>query len=66
MQKPKDKETIKTIPKGAYEAGITDRGMRTDEKNHLNDLCTDIQGNGYPVAVHRAGAGQDFVRNSPV
>lgn len=48
MQKPKDKETINSIPTGAYEAGTTDKEMRTDEKNHLNEICTDIQGNGYP------------------
>ena len=49
MQKPRDKETINTIPRGAYEAGTTDREMRTDERSHLNELTTDLQGNGYPV-----------------
>ncbi len=49
MQKPRDKETINTIPRGAYEAGTTDREMRTDERGHLNELTTDLQGNGYPV-----------------
>lgn len=53
MQKPKDKEVIDSIPDGAYEAGTTDREMRTDEKNHTNEISTDIQGNGYPVADGR-------------
>ena len=51
MQKPKDKVAINSIPYGAYEAGTTDGEMRTDEKYHLNEICTDIQGNGYPVAA---------------
>lgn len=53
MQKPRDKETINTIPRGAYEAGTTDREMRTDECSHLNELTTDLQGNGYPVNRRR-------------
>lgn len=54
MQKPKDKVAINSIPYGAYEAGTTDGEMRTDEKYHLNEICTDIQGNGYPVAPNKA------------
>ena len=54
MQKPKDKVAINSIPYGAYEAGTTDGEMRTDEKYHLNEICTDIQGNGYPVAANKA------------
>ena len=40
MQKPKDKVAINSIPYGAYEAGTTDGEMRTDEKYHLNEICT--------------------------
>jgi len=54
MQKPKDKVAINSIHYGAYEAGTTDGEMRTDEKYHLNEICTDIQGNGYPVAANKA------------
>ena len=54
MQKPKDKVAINSIPYGAYEAGTTDGEMRTDEKYHLNEICPDIQGNGYPVAANKA------------
>ena len=45
MQNPKEKVAINSIPYGAYEAGTTDGEMRTDEKYHLNEICTDMQGN---------------------
>lgn len=73
MQKPKDKVAINSIPYGAYEAGTTDGEMRTDEKYHLNEICTDIQGNGYPVAANKANPAtvlkrhkQDSKEHTPV
>ena len=35
---------IRTVPKGAWEGGII------NEKKNLNDISTDLQGNGYPVS----------------
>lgn len=45
----KDKR-IHTIPKGAWESGVINEKKNRSEKQHLNDIATDIQGNGYPVS----------------
>ena len=45
----KDKR-IRTAPKGAWESGIINEKKHRPEKQHLNDITTDIQGNGYPVS----------------
>lgn len=41
---------IRTIPKGAWEGGIINEKKNRCEKQHLNDISTDLQGNGYPVS----------------
>ncbi len=48
MKKARTEKPINTIPKGAYECGITNRQLQEDKEN-LNDKTTDEQGNGYPV-----------------
>ena len=48
-EKERIKEKIKVIPHGAYEARMTDRQADGDREKKLNDLTTDLQGNGYPV-----------------
>lgn len=45
----KDK-AIYTTPKGAWEGGIINEKKKTSKKQHLNDITTDLQGNGYPIA----------------
>ena len=45
----KDKP-IHTIPKGAWESGITNEKEERSKNHHHNDITTDIQGNGYPVS----------------
>ncbi|MCI8293840.1 MAG: hypothetical protein HFH53_09970 [Hespellia sp.] len=45
----KDKH-IHTAPKGAWESGIINKKKKHSKKQHLNDITTDIQGNGYPVS----------------
>ncbi len=45
----KDKR-IRTAPKGAWESGIINKKKNRSEKQRLNDITTDIQGNGYPVS----------------
>ena len=44
----KDKQ-IRTAPKGAWESGDINEKKRRSRKQHLNEITTDIQGNGYPV-----------------
>lgn len=39
---------IPTVPKGTWEGGIINEKKRSP-KQQLNDITTDIQGNGYPV-----------------
>ena len=41
---------IHTLPKGAWEGGIIDETENPPQKRHLNDITTDIQGNGYPLS----------------
>ena len=45
----KDKR-IRTAPKGAWESGVINEKENRSKKQHLNDITTDIQGNGYPVS----------------
>ncbi len=46
----KDKR-IRTAPEGAWESGsVNNENKNPSEKQHLNDITTDIQGNGYPVS----------------
>lgn len=45
----KDKR-IRTIPKGAWESGMINNRENRSPKQQLNDITTDIQGNGYPVS----------------
>lgn len=44
----KDKQ-IRTAPKGAWESGIINEQKKRSKKQQLNDISTDIQGNGYPI-----------------
>ncbi len=46
MKKAEKDNPINTIPKGAYEAGSSNKSL---PNQNLNDLTTDIQGNGYPI-----------------
>ncbi len=40
---------IRTIPKGAWEAGLINERKKPSKKQHLKEISTDAQGNGYPV-----------------
>lgn len=48
MKKAEKDNPVNAIPKGAYEAGSSNKSLRNQDQNP-NDLTTDIQGNGYPV-----------------
>ncbi|MBD5521326.1 MAG: hypothetical protein HDR03_08930 [Lachnospiraceae bacterium] len=51
MMKAADKDKrIRTIPKGVWEGGIINEKEKRSKKQRLNDITTDIQGNGYPVS----------------
>ena len=41
---------IRTAPKGAWESGIINEQQNRSKKQRLNDITTDLQGNGYPVS----------------
>ncbi len=49
MKKAKDDTPINTIPKGVYESGTINIDLRKNKNNHINDISTDSQGNGYPL-----------------
>lgn len=42
-------KSIPTIPKETWESGINIYQKKRSKKQHLNDITTDIQGNGYPI-----------------
>lgn len=48
----KDK-TIHTTPKGAWEGGVVNERKKPSQKQHLDTITTDLQGNGYPVSHKR-------------
>lgn len=52
----KDKP-IDTVPKGVYEGGIINQTMQDKKSQHLNDISTDSQGNGYPTRKPKDRAG---------
>ncbi len=43
-------KSIRTIPKGAWDSGTINEKRNRSKKQLLNDITTDIQGNGYPVS----------------
>lgn len=42
-------KSIRTAPKGAWESGEINKEKNHPKNQHLNDITTDSQGNGYPV-----------------
>lgn len=42
-------KSIATIPKETWESGIDIYQKERSRKQYLNDITTDIQGNGYPI-----------------
>ena len=50
----KDKP-IRTTPEGAWEGGVINERKKPSKKQHLNDITTDLQGNGYPVSQNKQG-----------
>ena len=40
---------IRTAPKSAWESGIINEKKKHSNKEHMNEIKTDAQGNGYPV-----------------
>ncbi len=47
-QSESDKPT-RTAPKGVWEGSIPGKKAKQSEREHLNEITTDSQGNGYPV-----------------
>ena len=50
----KDKH-IPTVPESAWESGTLNKKEQPSGKEHLNDITTDIQGNGYPISRKKQG-----------
>lgn len=49
MKKARGDEEINTIPKGSYEAGVTNHALKKTNDISLDDKGMDAQGNGYPT-----------------
>lgn len=50
MKMTEKKKPIHTIPEGVWGSSRTDERKQKTEKERLNDITTDFQGNGYPVS----------------
>lgn len=49
MKKARGDEEINTIPKGSYEAGVTNHALKKTNDISLDEKGMDAQGNGYPT-----------------
>ncbi len=49
MKASNKNKNIRTIPEGTWESGVIMDKKNYSKKQHLNDIATDIQGNGYPI-----------------
>lgn len=49
MKSAQKDKVIHTTPKGAWEGGVINDRKKPSKKKHLNDISTDLQGNGYPI-----------------
>ncbi len=49
MKATDKKKRIRTVPKGAWEGGVINEKRKYSGEQHLNDITTDLQGNGYPL-----------------
>ena len=49
MKVPDKDKSIRTAPKGAWESGVINEKKKRSKKEHMNEITTDAQGNGYPV-----------------
>ena len=48
----KDKP-VHTTPKGVWEGSVTLKKEHKTKAEHLNEISTDAQGNGYPVPENK-------------
>ena len=49
MKATEKNKRIRTAPKGAWESGEINEKKKISKKQHLNEITTDSQGNGYPI-----------------
>ncbi len=49
MKASNKNKSIRTTPRGAWESGVINNQKKPSQKQHLNDITTDSQGNGYPI-----------------
>jgi len=50
MKQAKYDKPVHTTPKGVWEASTTLKKEHKSKEEHLNEITTDAQGNGYPVS----------------
>lgn len=49
MKRTAKDKSIRTAPVGAWESGIVNEKKKPCRRQHLNEITTDSQGNGYPI-----------------
>lgn len=55
MKQAKYDKPIHTTPKGVWEASTTQKKKHKTKNEHLNEITTDAQGNGYPISKSNQG-----------
>lgn len=50
MKITEKKKPVHTTPKGVWESSTTYQNEHKSKEEHLNEITTDGQGNGYPVS----------------
>ena len=55
MKDLREKKPVSTIPDGCYECGVIRHDEVPDKEEHLKEISTDAQGNGYPVLNRHKG-----------
>lgn len=50
MKATEKKKPIHTTPKGVWESSTTYKKEHKSKAEHLNEISTDAQGNGYPIS----------------
>lgn len=53
MKQAESDKPVSTTPKGVWEGSTTYKKEHKTKNEHLNEITTDAQGNGYPISSSR-------------
>lgn len=55
MKQAESDKPVHAIPNGVWESSTPHKKKPKTKNEHLNEIATDAQGNGYPVSNSRQG-----------